>query len=98
MNNYRIVINYMQASVYLPEIQYFKHLKSIFLNIYKCAWNLVSQIQSHTKIGWSGKNFCKKDIVMHVQCKGLNDITYVAITLYTKLPYILYPHTKFSRI
>ena len=28
MDNYRIVTNYMQASVYLPEIQYFKHLKS----------------------------------------------------------------------
>ena len=32
--------NCMQASVFLPKIQHFKYLKSVFLNIYNCALNV----------------------------------------------------------
>ena len=32
--------NFMQASVSLPELQYFKLLNSIYLNIYNCVWKV----------------------------------------------------------
>ena len=37
MNSYRIVANFIQACVFLFELQY---LKMVFQNIYNCAWKL----------------------------------------------------------
>ena len=36
IDRYRIVANCMQPFVFFSEIQYFKQLKLVFLNIYKC--------------------------------------------------------------
>ena len=47
MNSYRIVANFMQASVFLLKIQHFKYLKSVFLNIYNCAWKVAFLKSSH---------------------------------------------------
>ena len=38
MNTSRMVANFLQASVFLTNLQYFISLKLVFLNIYNCAW------------------------------------------------------------
>ena len=50
MNSYRIMVNCMQESVFLPEIQHSNNSESVFLNIYNCVsrwffWNPVTYVK-----------------------------------------------------
>ena len=48
--------NFMQVSISIPKLQFFKLLKSVILNIYNCEWNPVNTIL---------QEICKTYKIMH---------------------------------
>ena len=58
--------NFMQASVFLPQLQYFKYLKPIFLNLYNCTSKLGFLTSSHIFKCVSFTEVLVEDIIKYV--------------------------------
>ena len=50
--------NFFEIFVFLPTLQYFTQIKSVFLNTYNCAWKLGFLKSSHIHRYISSKSFC----------------------------------------